>query len=154
VPRSLIIVRAVYVMCLVGLLQAAPAPQVVEGTLDLLAHAESLDRYNDPEAFSAYQAALDAAQTDEQKQRIARRLAVLALESGDSSTARSAIEVYRQSGGSGWGQAMERIGTVTAGEAGDFGIAEIPGIPDGFLRMAALSTALEPRELLPLWPGT
>ena len=148
-PRSLIIVRAVYVLCLVGLLQAAPAPQVVEGALELLAHAESLDRYNDPEAFSAYQAALDAAQTDEQKQRIARRLAVLALESGDSSTARSAVEVYRQSGGSGWDQAMERIDSVATGEAGDFGMVEIPGILDGFLRMAALSTALEPKELLP-----
>jgi hypothetical protein len=114
-----------------------------------LAYAEFLDRYGDTGALAAYQAALRAAPSNEIKQRIAKRLAVLALEADDRTVAESAAAAYGQAGGAGWEQAASRIQAGADLETSDFGTAEIPGILDGFLRMAALSTDLEPEQLLP-----
>lgn len=128
-----------------ALAQAAAENSSNAGTQ--LAYAEFLDRYGDPSALRVYQAALRAASSSEQKQRIAKRLAVLALEAGDQAAAESAAAAYRQAGGPGW--EPDRIGAGVNLETSDFGTAEIPGILDGFLRMAGLSTDLEPDQLLP-----
>jgi hypothetical protein len=125
---------------------AAEGPSNAEAQL---AYAELLDRYGDPGALAAYQTALQAAPSGQLRQRIAKRLAVLALEAGDQSTAESAAAAYGQAGGAGWEQSASRIGAGADLETSDFGTAEIPGILDGFLRMAALSTDLEPEQLLP-----
>ncbi len=114
-----------------------------------LAYAEFLDRYGDPGALAVYQTALRAAPSNELKQLIAKRLAVLALEAGNQAAAESAAAAYSQAGGVGWDQASSRIGAGADLETSDFGVAEIPGVLDGFLRMAALSTDLQPEQLLP-----
>jgi tetratricopeptide (TPR) repeat protein len=114
-----------------------------------LAYAEFLERYNDPNALAIYQAALRAAPSNELKQRIAKRLAVVALKAGDQPTAEAAVAAYQQAGGAGWEQAANRIGAGVNLETSDFGTTQIPGILDGFLRMAGLSTDLTSEQLLP-----
>jgi hypothetical protein len=113
------------------------------------AYAGFLDRYGDAGALAAYQAALRASPSNELKQRIAKRLVILALEAGDQAAAESAATAYSQAGGAGWEQATSRMEAGANLETSEFGTAEIPGILDGFLRMAALSTDLEPEQLLP-----
>ena len=174
--RGSIVVQAVLAFSLTALLPATAGAQAVTQALEAeragrtqqareilagaaaesssnaetqLAYAEFLDRYGDPSAMTVYQAALRAAPSNELKQRIAKRLAVLALEAGDRATAESAAAAYRQAGGAGWEQATNRIGAGVNLETADFGTTEIPGILDGFLRMAGLSTDLEPVQLLP-----
>lgn len=136
-------------MGLTGLTYGAPAPQSADDLAQLISRAETLDRYNNPGALAAYQSALIAAQSESDRQRIARRLAVLALESGDTDAARSAIDAYRQANGTGWNSGDLSIESSEPAVAEDFGMIEIPGIKDGFLRMAALSTEIKPKELLP-----
>ena len=130
-------------------LLASAAAGVSSNAEAQLAYAEFLDRYGDSGALTVYEAALRTAPSNELKQRIAKRLAVLALAAGNQATAESAAAAYSRAGGIGWEQATSRIGAGANLETSDFGVAEIPGILDGFLRMAALSTDLKPEQLLP-----
>ncbi len=115
----------------------------------LLARAEFLEAYGDPDASEAYAAALEAAPDDEAKRRISGRLAVLAMLSGDSQAARRAVDAARQGGASPWSPLAALAADAADPEREGYGFAEIPGIFDGFLRMAALSTDLSPGEMLP-----
>ena len=58
---------------------AAAAAENPSDAAAVLANAELLDRYGDPKAVEAYEKALEAAQTNEQRQAAARRLLALAL---------------------------------------------------------------------------
>lgn len=136
----------IFAIGLVGFMHGAPAPQASDDLAERISRAEALDRYNNPDALAAYQSALAVAQSESDRQHIARRLAVLALQSGDTDAARSAVDAYRQANGTGWTDTDLQPEST---ELGDYGIAEIPGIKDGFLRMAALATDLDPKELLP-----
>ncbi len=115
----------------------------------LTQRAQFLDSRGDPDALKAYQEALDAASTDEAKRRIASRIAVLAMYDGKVDIARDAVETVRQAGGSNWSALAPPAGETSDPEREGYGYAEIPGIFDGFLRMAALSTDLHPDQLLP-----
>lgn len=113
----------------------------------LLALAEFLDRYGDPGAKEAYQQVLDANPSDAIKKQAARRLTLIAAEAGDQEAARQAFQSFQQSAESEWSDAVLNA-EPDSGETA-FGYAEIPGILDSFLRMAALSTDLEAGQLLP-----
>ena len=115
----------------------------------LLANAELLDRYGDPEAAKAYAKALDAAETPEQRRAAARRLLALALETNDLSQARKAADAYEEAGGQGYADAAMALNAAPRADDSGYGYTEIPGLYDSFLRMAALSTDLEPHEILP-----
>ena len=98
------------------------------------AYAEFLDRYGDSAAAAAYKKALDSGLTGPAKESAQARLAGLSLSSGnvaEASTILSSVEFK------------------PFDEDADYGYAEIPGLFNSFLRMAALSTDLEPKQLLP-----
>jgi len=122
----------------------ADAPSDAE---TLLAYAEFLDRYADPERTEAYRKALAVATDDEQKRRLSRRLAVLELLAGDEEGAQKAVEHYKQAGGS--GLAFQSVETDTTNENQGYGATEVPGLLNSFLRMSALSTDLDPADMLP-----
>jgi len=95
-----------------------------------LAYAQFLDRYGDPDAADAYRKALDSGLSGESRARAEARLAALALLSGKASEVADAQ-------------------FTPYDEDADYGYAEIPGLFNSFLRMAALSTDLQPKQLLP-----
>ena len=130
------------------ILLARAAAENPNDSAALLAHAELLDRYGDPAAAAAYEKALAASSTPQQKQAAARRLLSLSIENGDAAAARKAADAYRQAGGGGIGDAAALNATPRADDSG-YGYTEIPGLYDSFLRMAALSTDLDPHEILP-----
>ncbi len=111
-----------------------------------LALAQFLDRYGDPSARDAYQTVLESNPSESVRKQAAQRVALLAAEAGDREGARTAIQTLSSAGG-GW-SADILSGSPTVDQTG-YGYTEIPGIFDSFLRMAALSTDLEPDQLLP-----
>ena len=115
----------------------------------LLAYAQFLDRHDDPKAFEAYQAVLNSGAGGDQARLAARRAALLALEAGDPDAARGALDAYRNAEGKGMASTPSAIDPRDPVAGAGFGYAEIPGIFDSFLRMAALSTDLEPADMLP-----
>ncbi|MBI1353729.1 MAG: hypothetical protein GC160_05230 [Acidobacteria bacterium] len=112
----------------------------------LLALADFLDRYGDPGAAEAYRKVLDASPSPETARVAALRLTLLAAESGDKAAAREGLKRLQAAGQAGWSDSL-LDGAASPSEG--FGVAEIPGIFDSFLRMSALSTDLEPGQLLP-----
>lgn len=115
----------------------------------LLANAELLDRYGDPAAADAYAKALEAAQTKDQRRAASRRLIALSLETNDLARARKAADAYREAGGEGYADAAMALNAAPRSDDSGYGYTEIPGLYHSFLRMAALSTDLEPHEILP-----
>ena len=116
-----------------------------------LAYAEFLDRYRDPARRGAYEKALtelDAASND-QRRALLRRLVILSLIEGDSEAAKKYVGEYRAAGGPEM-QELERSLERT-GEAGGLpmGSVQIPGLLEGFRRMAALSSDQRLDELMP-----
>ena len=105
-----------------------------------LAFARFLDRFGDPDARAAYGKAIEVGLSQEDARLAARRFAHLSLESGDSTAALSALRTTD----------FEDIPTFEPStEDADYGSAPIPGLLNSFQRMAALSTDLSARQLLP-----
>ncbi len=130
--------------------RAAFAQAVAEAPSDpetLLAYAEFLDRYADPDRTDAYRKALAAASGDEQKRRLSWRLAVLELLAGDGEAAQKAVDQFNQASGS--GLAFNGVETNSTDENQGYGWTEVPGLLNSFLRMSALSTDLEPVDMMP-----
>ena len=119
-------------------------PQDVEA---MLGYAEFLDRHGDQAAAQqAYGRALEAAPVtgyEERRRQAARRLAALALAAGDAAQFDRARESFTAAGGAG----LRDPAKIHPLEG--YGSTQIPGILNSFLRMAALSTDLEPHDLLP-----
>ena len=115
----------------------------------LLANAQLLDRYGDPSAADGYAKALEAGGTEDQRRTAARRLMALALENNDIATARKGADAYRQAGGQGIADAATALNTAPRPDDSSYGSTKIPGLYLSFLRMAALSTDLDPHEILP-----
>jgi hypothetical protein len=115
---------------------------------DMAEHAAFLDRYGDPGAIEAYSAALAALATDDvaRARDFRRRLVLSALMHGDSRAARDGLDAMLASGDTAW----ERAGPVlnaAAPQAAD--TIAVTGTLNSFRRMAALSTDLELKEILP-----
>ncbi len=115
------------------------------GDIDsLTTFAEFLDRHGDPQARDVYGRLLDRTADDQNKIRIARRLVDLDLIAGDRDAATRHLKAYRDAGGAGL------AGTVPpVAEHSNIDFAEVPGPIESFARMAALSTAVEPADILP-----
>lgn len=114
----------------------------------LAAWAAFLERYGDPGAIAAYEAALSAlAGSDAQEAfGLRRRLVVTALAHGDNEAARRAFAAMRAGGDSGWSRAEA---VLNAAEPAAPESVPVPGTLNSFSRMAALSTDLQARDLLP-----
>lgn len=104
-----------------------------------LAYARLLDRYGDPAARDAYGKALEAGLSQGASKVAARRFAHLSLEAGDAAAARSALQTA----------GLDAPAAQPASASSDYGTFEIPGLLLSFQRMAALSTDLEPEQMLP-----
>ncbi|MCB9383963.1 MAG: hypothetical protein H6509_05065, partial [Bryobacterales bacterium] len=115
----------------------------------LLANAALLDRYGDPEARAAYAKVLAASPSQDQKRAAARRLLALSLESGDVAQARAAADSFREAGGKDLPDAATALNATPRADDSGYGYTEVPGLYESFLRMAALSTDLDPHEILP-----
>lgn len=123
-----------------------PASSATATPAVLRAWAEFLERQHDPSARQAYEklaAALNRAGAPrEQRAAVARRLAILDLESGDREAAIRALNDYSTNGGTGLSLPRPLPPPAQA-------FIEIPGPVRSFARMAALSTDLAPEDILP-----
>ena len=115
----------------------------------LRAFAEFEDRHRDPAARDIYNkldAALERTHAPrEQREMVARRLAILDLLAGDQKSAARHVEAYQAEGGTGF--AMPGSPAATLSNAPNY--IEIPGPLRSFARMAALSPDLRADDLLP-----
>ncbi|MBI1895330.1 MAG: hypothetical protein HYS04_02165 [Acidobacteria bacterium] len=114
----------------------------------ILAYAEFLDRYRDPEARNQYERALRLLSSPEQRTRadaVLRRLMVLDLLADDRAAAARHLEAYRNRGGAEY--SLDTAGNIRNPE--EQATVEIVGPLRSFARMAALSPDLKPEELLP-----
>jgi hypothetical protein len=112
-------------------------------------YAEFLDRYSDPAAKDAYTkllAALDKPGDKQQRAAVARRLAEISTLNGDRPAALQYLETYHQAGGAGAVPAWPANAGAKAGDPRQY--IEIPGPLHSFDRMAAISSELQPDELL------
>src|SRR6185369_5547865 len=117
----------------------------------LTEYAEYLDRYGDPAARAAYGKLLDALGSNgdaARREAVTRRLIALDLLAGDQASARRRFDAYQAAGG----RALAAPGSA-AGSAGDAQEAPkqtiaIPGPLRSFGRMAAISSDLNPDEVL------
>ncbi len=120
-----------------ALLQRA-ARQSPTDAATVLAYAEFLDRYRDPEAKTNYEKALPLL-SGERRAAVARRLTVLSLIEGD----RAAAARYAPEARAGW-KVPESAPQPQAGPT-----VSIPGPLASFARMAALSPDTALAEVLP-----
>lgn len=109
----------------------------------VLAYAEFLDRYRNPEARAAYEKALAALPSGPGKAAVARRLTILNLLAGDRAAAERHLGSYRATG------ATDLAASIPTPTAEPMPVSSIPGPLPSFARMAALSPDLKPEELLP-----
>ncbi len=124
-------------------------PADVEG---LLAYAEFLDRYRDPEAIAAYEKTLQAlgeAGPQQTRRQVTRRLLILSLLQDDQDAANRYVSAYRQAGGTELAAVEQAVNPPQLNEQTGAEWIQIPGPLYSFQRMAALSTDQEPDELLP-----
>ena len=116
-----------------------------------LAYAEFLDRYRDPERRAAYEkvlARLDASQQD-RRSSILRRLVLLSLIEGDREAARKYVAEYHSAGGAPLRELASALDRAGGGGVLPMGSMQVPGLLEGFRRMAALSSDQTPGELMP-----
>ena len=116
-----------------------------------LAYAEFLDRYRDPARRGAYEKALAelGSSSGEQRRSLLGRLVVLSLIEGDSEAAKKYVGEYRAAGGAEMPE-LERSLERTGDSGGlPMGSAQVPGLLEGFRRMAALSSDQTLGELMP-----
>ncbi|MDQ2773842.1 MAG: hypothetical protein M3Y57_02785 [Acidobacteriota bacterium] len=105
--------------------------------------AEFLDRHDDPGRRDAY-LKWAAAETDGGKQRLALRQVVLIdFMQGKKADLASDLDRYKSAGGS------DLVLPSEKSKPGAFSTVMIPGPLSSFARMAALSTDLDPQDLLP-----
>lgn len=109
----------------------------------LLAYAEFLDRYRNPNARASYEKALAALPAGTSKTATLRRLVILNLLAGDRASAQRHLEAYRATG------ATDLAGPIPTPTPEEVLASSIPGPLPSFARMAALSPDLKPEELLP-----
>ncbi|MCU1335043.1 MAG: hypothetical protein JWO19_624 [Bryobacterales bacterium] len=123
---------------------AAAAPN---DPVPLLAYAQFLDAHHDPSAREAYGRLAQALQRtnapNEQRAAVAQRLAVLDLLAGDREASARHLQDYSAAGGK--DLALPPPPRIVA----PANYIEIPGPLRSFARMAALSTDLNPEDLLP-----
>jgi hypothetical protein len=108
-----------------------------------LAFAEFLDRHRDPAARDAYEKVWDGAR-GEQRQFVARRLALLDLIAGDRDRAQRHLEEYHAAGGRDFAFPSSAALTPEKRET-----IAIPGPLRSFSRMAALAPEMSPEDVLP-----
>ena len=116
----------------------------------LLAYAEFLDRFHDPEARQAYQSALAAARDTSNGAApgvlpILRRLVVLDLLAGDRQSASRHLAEYTAAGGTG----LSGLREIPAPASPDTAFVTIPGPINSFARMAALAPDMRSADILP-----
>jgi len=112
----------------------------------LTAYAEFLERYGDPTARDAYGKLLAAVRNSGDKQRIAavaRKLAVLDLLADDRDATSRHLDAYREASGKSLTLAKAAAAPVSGSPA------SIPGPLRSFARMAAISAASAPEDVLP-----
>ncbi len=114
----------------------------------LRAYAEFLDEHRDPAAREAYtrlsQVLERTGAPAGQRAAVAQRLAVLALLAGDREAAARDLQDYAAAGGAGQDLSLPPPRTAATPN-----YIEIPGPLRSFARMAAVSTGLDPNDLLP-----
>jgi hypothetical protein len=125
--------------------RAARASQDAEA---VIAYAEFLDRYHDPETRSNYERGLRLLPPEARERRagVARRLVLLDLIQGDNQGASRHLEVYRSAGGADLPTTVPETRPASVDAAA---VAEIPGPLRSFSRMAAVSPDVSEQDLLP-----
>lgn len=112
----------------------------------VLAYAEFLDRYDEPEARAWYAKALELLSAPPDRARraaVARRLVLLDLIAGDRADAAARLSQYRAAGGRDWGPSLPE-----QRPAPDTATITIPGPIHSFERMAGLPWATDPAEIM------
>jgi hypothetical protein len=114
------------------------------------AYAHFLDRYGDPARREVYERLYNVLQAGAERAAVARRLVALDLVAGDREAAARHLKLYRDAGGSVAADVEAAVQRDPQPEAlPGQGTIEIPGPLRSFQRMAAVSSDLGPRELLP-----
>ncbi|MEZ5399004.1 MAG: hypothetical protein R2729_04990 [Bryobacteraceae bacterium] len=111
---------------------------------NLIAFAEFLDRYRDPDARAAYERVAAGNLAPERKRAVLHRLVILDLLAGDRDAAAKRLAAYRSAGGSALPESAPQPPPPTA-----LPVAYIPGPITGFNRMAALAPDLKSVDILP-----
>jgi hypothetical protein len=125
----------------------ARAAQSTSNPTVLLSYAEFLDRYGDPAARDAYRKALAAmsnGNTSGKRADIAQRLAILDLIAGDRAAAARSAETYSRASGKQMTLPAPRTGGAEPAQT-----ITIPGPLRSFARMAAISSDLTEKDVLP-----
>ena len=115
----------------------------------LVAYAEFLERYRDPDTRTAYEKALtllEGASNQARRAQVARRLVLLDLLEGDRDAATRHLAVYRSSGGRDFASSLPEPRGEPEEERQTI---DIPGPRRPFARMAAVNSEIAPADLLP-----
>lgn len=125
---------------------AQSAPADVES---LTEYAEFLNRYHDPDCPNAYARLLLAVQAAGDNRRtapIARQLILLDVLEGDRAAAEKHLQIYRAAGGTDWPNGIAWSAPSEQPASKQF--VTIPGPLRSFGRMAAISSDINPEDLL------
>ena len=125
--------------------QEAPGDAAV-----LTEYADFLARYGDPDCRTAYLKAFETARKSGDRAAMAaaaRALAIHELIDGDRAAATQHVEAYLAAGGTGW-QAAPAWKSAQADNDGKQ-VVHVPGPLRSFGRMAAISSDLNPDDVLP-----
>ena len=129
----------------------AAAAQHSPSDVDALAeYAEFLVRYGDPDSRAAYAKTFEAIEKSSDRAKlaaVARELTVLDLIAGDRAAASQHLEAYHAAGGKDWPGSPGWKAAEAQNEAKQF--VNIPGPLRSFGRMAAISSDLNPDDVLP-----
>jgi len=116
----------------------------------LIEYAEFLNRYGDPECRAAYAKAYDAIEKSGDRAKlaaVARELAVLDLIAGDRAAASQHLEAYHLAGGKEW--TTTPAWKVAPADDSARQTVHVPGPLRSFGRMAAISSDINPDDVLP-----
>ncbi len=117
------------------------------GATTFTEYAEFLDSFGDPGARAAYAKALDALGDGDASKRaqVAGRLAALDLVAGDRASASRRVAAYSSAGGQDFSLAAASANQAAPAKT----TIAIPGPMRSFARMAAISSDLNPEDVLP-----
>jgi hypothetical protein len=113
-------------------------------------YADFLNRYGDPEARGAYARVFEAAEKVGDRARqaaVARDLVILDLLAGDRAAATQHIEAYHAAGGKEWSNPP--VWKSAPVQSDPKQMAYLPGPLRSFNRMAAISSEINPEDMLP-----
>ncbi|MCU1274718.1 MAG: hypothetical protein JWO48_2149, partial [Bryobacterales bacterium] len=116
----------------------------------LIEYAEFLNRYGDSDCRLAYAKAYEAVEKSGDHAKlaaVARELAVLDLIAGDRAAASQHLEAYRSAGGKEWATAP--AWKVAPADDSARQMVHVPGPLRSFGRMAAISSDINPDDVLP-----